>query len=369
MFAEIGPLYGPGTAESGFTTSPQGPADSTYGNGTAATLTITSVSGTTFSFSYNGGAVSTIKFAYNSSASAIQTALNSTAGVSGATVTASQTANTFLLTFPAASSITPSLLTTTVAGTLTTGALMSLADVGAGVWDAMWAKTFAVLAAQDPYAVLQFGNEMYGDWYPYGGPSNTAAMTAAYKDLVTLARQSSATFTFDWGGGAKWKGYDPMTATGGYPGDSYVDYISSDYYDGLAWNDSPSSGHLSGAASWNYAVTNYLTEGLAFAQTHGKPYCLSEWGLGLNVYDPSGGVPVDDPAFIETAYYWMRANAGELGYCTYFEADVNSWPGGLRYSPQSTAVFSNLFGAWAQELAGSTAYRFLTTGTDRYRVK
>jgi hypothetical protein len=360
------PLFGAGTNNSGVTTSPQGPTDSTNGNGTAATLAITSISGSSFSLSYNGGTASTTKFAYNSTAAQIQTALNSTAGVSGASVTASQTAGTFLLTFPTSMNITPSLLTTNVSGSLTTGATMTLTDVAAGVWDAMFGPALAEIASAKPSAIIKIGDEMSGDWFPWCGSTVAIELAAAHQHLVTLARTYSVTFQFDWNGAINFLGYDPMTTSGAYPGDSYVDYISCDYYDGLGWDAVPSSGRLYGAADWNYFAANFAPEGMAFAALHGKPYCLTEWGLGQATY--SNGVE-DDPAWIEAAYYWMRAHAASLGYLVYFQDDESSWPGGLQLNPQSAAVFTNLFGAWAQELAGNTTHRFLTTGINRYRIK
>lgn len=351
-----------GSGGTGLGWSPQGPAD-TLGTGTAATLTISASSGSGYSFSYNGGAASTSTFPYNATAAQITSALNSTAGISGATATLSPNlgtgSNTFLITFPLASAITPSLLTTTVGGNLlTTGATMHLGDVGAGIWNTLFTLTFqAAVNGRNPAVyptVLRMGWEMYGSagfGYPWCTAAQSANHKAAWITLWGLAKAVSSSFLFDWNGGIAYGGYDPMTA-GTYPGDQYVDYISCDVYD--------NNGGLFGQAGWN-AFAPQLAEGVAFAKAHGKPFCIPELGLwASNNY--GGG---DDPAWLEAAYYWLRANISSNGYVMYFNDNNQLGPGGY---VNGATIIQSLFGAWAREAIGQTGYRFLTAGTNRYRA-
>jgi hypothetical protein len=371
MIVELEPLQGPvlGANGSGITTSANGPADNTNGNGYSGTLTITAGSGSGFVFQYNSGAASSSTFAYNSSAATIQTALNSTAGVSGATVTASLTANTFLLTIP---SNNPALLTTTVAGTITAGAMMSLADVAAGVWDLMWTHVANNIAAAaitngNSQVIVQIGNESYASWYPWGGSTCCAHYVAAFEHLSYLFRTTLgySSWLIDWQAG-NYGGYNSLTYSGAQVGDAYFDILSYDYYDTMATADGGPGG--GGAADWTYAAGQYFAPGIAYAKLHGKLYGITEWGLGYAGIDGWG--VGDDPAWIEAAYYWMRANAPMLAYASYFEA-TNAEAGSLQRldgNPQSAAVFQQLFGAWAQQLAGATTHRFVTSGVNRLRI-
>jgi len=353
-------LYGAevGTAQ-GTTASPQGPADSTNGNGTAATLTITASSGSGYTFSYNSGAASSSSFAWNATAAQIQTSLNSTAGVTGALVTASQTSGTFLITFPATSSITSSLLTTTVAGNLRTYALMSLTDVAAGIWDAMFTPAFQTIAGVRPASWLRIGWELYiGSSWPWAYQAVGTQHCAAYQHLVTLARTVSASFQFDWNGAINWSdfgpyGWDPMTTTGVYPGNSYVNAISCDFY------DLPYFGF--GASGWAASLP-LIQQGLAFAQSKGLPFCISEFGCGENWGQ------ADDPGWIEAAYGWARSVAPSLGWINFFQNVAGGNVGSLQNNPQSAAVYTQLFGAWARELQGQSSYRFVTAGSNRLRA-
>ncbi len=236
---------------------------------------------------------------------------------------------------------------------VTTPTTMTLSDVAAGIWDSLFSQTFQTIVAarSSSSAILRIGWELYGNgWYPWNGPALASAHQAAYIHLVTLARSTATTyntahstnfaFQFDWNGGLVYAGYDPMTG-GAWPGASYVDYISGDIYDESS----------SGSAGWTQAVSN-MNEGITLAQTNGKLYSMPEFGLGSNG---------DDPDWLEAAYYWMRANASSLGYVLYF--------GNLSGYPNSQTIISSLYGAWTQQQLGSTTHRYLTTGTNRYRVQ
>ena len=247
----------------------------------------------------------------------------------------------------------------------TTPTTMTMADVASGVWDAMFTTGFTLIAASRPNCILRIGHENYGNgWYPWCGAALSTLHTACFQHLVTLARTVSSSFKFDWNGAQNYTGYDPMTASGAYPGDSYVDYISADWYDGLGFT--AGTWMNGGAAGWNAAVTQYLVEGLAFAIAHGKPFCIPEFGLGQTTYNPSGGLPEDDPNWVKAAYTWMRANEANLGYVLYFQNEGGSNPGSLNLNPQSAAVFAQLFGAWARQNAG-ISNRF-TSANGRSRI-
>lgn len=239
---------------------------------------------------------------------------------------------------------------------------MTLDDVTAGVWDGLWLGGFANIAATYPNAILNLCPEMYGPgWWPHSGIGLGYKNRDAYRHLVTLARSASSTFEFNWNGGFDLHtvhGYGPTDIANFYPGDSYVDYISADVYDTFAGGD--------GVASWATRAPE-LDVGVAFAKTHGKPFCINEWGL-QNIAQTGFGND-DDPAFIQEAYKWCRTNEPYLANVNFFndgpgDSDYSGglWDGGLWNNPQSAATFKALFGSWARQLAGATTHRFVTPG-------
>lgn len=236
--------------------------------------------------------------------------------------------------------------------------LMTLADVTAGVWDTLYAEMFAIIAGAYPTATLRIGNEWYGQgWYPWNGSALGAAGKAAYQHLVTLARTINSTWTYEWMGCldlSRANGYSFADVQSFYPGDSYVDYLSGDIY------DCPQIG-VAGQASWDIRA-GQLAQCVSFAQAHGKPYNITEFGL-QNIAQTGIGND-DDPDFLQAAYHWGREHENSLGWMMYFQnppgVHADSWDGCLQNNPQSEAMFKALFGSWARQLAGETTHRFVT---------
>jgi hypothetical protein len=237
---------------------------------------------------------------------------------------------------------------------------MTLTDVASGVWDTLYTQGLENIAGTLPTATLRIGGEMYGPgWYPWCGVALGSEMQAAYQHLVTLARSINSSFTFEWNGAldlSTVNGYSLANIESLYPGNSYVDYITADVYDTLPGGN--------GVASWASRASE-LAGPLAFAQSQGKPYCLTEFGI--QNYAQTGAGNNDDPAFIQAAYFWGQANQASLGWMSFFNNPPGGygtpWDGCLQDNPQTAAIYSALFGAWAQQLAGTiTAPRFYTPG-------
>jgi hypothetical protein len=230
---------------------------------------------------------------------------------------------------------------------------MTLADVGAGVWDALFTQVFEAVAGTRPDCILRLGWEMYGNggFYPWSGPALASQYRAAWIDLVNCARAVSSSFQFDWNGGVGYNGYSPITG-GAWPGASYVDFITADVYENQG-------GSLNGAANWAVIAAS-LAPGLSFAQSQGKPFCIPEFGL----WPASGSLWGDDPAWIQAAYAWMRANQNALGYVLYFNDPASAHD--LNENPDSAAAFTASFGAWGRQLAGLPG-RFMTVAGVRSR--
>lgn len=240
----------------------------------------------------------------------------------------------------------------------TVNTTMTLTDVAAGLWDSLFNQAIANIASLRPNAIIRIGWEQYGNgWYPWNGAALYSQYTAAYRHLVGLCRAQSAGFTFDWNGNVAYAAYDPTLA---YPGDAWVDYMTTDLYDSF------NPGGAAGFTAYRDAV---LANALAFAVTRGKPFGLSEFGTFVVGFGNGYG---DDPAWLRAVHDWCRQNQAKIAYVLWFNHDggVPSGDGGgsLQRNPQLAAQFRTTFGMWAQQLSGQTTHRFISSGTSRLRV-
>ncbi|WP_335979480.1 glycoside hydrolase family 26 protein [Streptomyces sp. CA2R106] len=199
-----------------------------------------------------------------------------------------------------------------------------LAQAAAGAYDGHYADLARNLRdAGMGNAVLRFGHEFNGNWYPWSplhDPNGTAAgetdFAAAFRHFATAVRSvPGGHFTLVWN---PVPGQDGVDLARCYPGDAYVDHVGVDLYDqdwnaytpgvpptdaqrAQAWQD------LRTAGTWSLdAIT-----GLAAA--HGKPLAVPEWGVWQ---DKAGHGGVDNPYFVQRMYDWM--NAHDVAWNVYF---------------------------------------------------
>jgi hypothetical protein len=181
----------------------------------------------------------------------------------------------------------------------------------------------------------------------------------AFRNIVTSMRSVSANFKFIW---------NPIDSANAacpgdklenfYPGDSYVDMVSLDAYDGIGgetsdtarWTDilnglnaggwtaeKPDS--ISGQSFSGYGL-NWLT---AFGKEHGKEVGLPEWGLNDANTAAGGG---DDTYFMTQMAAWIKANAtGPAIFWNYGDGtlplDIPNYTSGD--TQDATAVFKSAF--------------------------
>jgi hypothetical protein len=184
----------------------------------------------------------------------------------------------------------------------------------------------------------------------------------AYRNIVTSMRSvSGENFKFIWNpivssnvscGDAKIENF--------YPGDSYVDMVALDVYDGIGqtttdtarWNDL-----LNGVngGDWTSVAPNTINgqkfEGYglkwlaAFGKEHSKEIGLPEWGLDATGGQVFGGG--DDPYFMTQMANWIKANAtGPNIFWNYtggtLPLDIPNYTSGG--TPKATAAFKTAFG-------------------------
>jgi hypothetical protein len=184
----------------------------------------------------------------------------------------------------------------------------------------------------------------------------------AYQNIVTSMRSvSGANFKFVWNlldsSNVSCPG---VNLDNFYPGDSYVDVVALDVYDGTGsatssdaarWTDLLNGVNASGyTAATPAAVNGQSFEGYglnwlaAFGKEHSKQISLPEWGLEASGTNGGGG---DDPYFVTQMANWIKANA--TGPTVYWNSGNGTLPldipnyttGGI---PNATAAFKSAFG-------------------------
>jgi hypothetical protein len=161
-------------------------------------------------------------------------------------------------------------------------------------------------------------------WYDCGDPS---AFVGAFQQVVDAFRAvPGSNFTFEWNPDIGDAGCGNLADY--YPGDSYVDFVGLDLYDG-GW--SIYTGIASEFAKWE-SETYGLNWLVTFGAQHAKKVVLPEWGIGWGTCS-AGGAPAigsgnvcggDDPAFIDDVIRWAEQNkVFELNYWDYGTSTVD----------------------------------------------
>ena len=108
------------------------------------------------------------------------------------------------------------------------------AAIAAGTKDAFIRQFAQDIASDDRQVILSYGQEMNGNWYPWGFHNDTAAnYIAAYLHIWNIFQaQQVHNVTWLWGPNIQYSGGPPLSAW--YPGDAYVDWVGLDGYFGYA---------------------------------------------------------------------------------------------------------------------------------------
>ncbi len=193
----------------------------------------------------------------------------------------------------------------------------SAGNILAGRDDAYFRNLGTALSVELPNAIVRIGWEFNGNWYKWGISTykNHAAWAPAqyasvFQHVVTLIRSVSGTsgLKFDWSIGLCQGCANPEPA---YPGDSYIDIISEDFYDNYS--------AATPEAAWSYYTTcSYcLNWQVSFAALHHKLLGFGEWGVGYgggNLNDSQGA------HVLTQTVTWMNAH-GYL-YFDYWNSNV-----------------------------------------------
>ncbi|CAN5401313.1 hypothetical protein BH10PSE17_BH10PSE17_14740 [soil metagenome] len=177
---------------------------------------------------------------------------------------------------------------------------------------------------------VRVGWEFNGDWFPWSAQGKAADYVGAFRRFATKARSLSNRFVIEWcGTSGVYGGLDPETA---YPGDDYVDIISSDWY----VKSSDFSGNAMTGFNWGKTQNKGLLWLVAFAAAHGKPYAIAEWGVSA---DAAG----DDPGgAIVNAFTDFFRTYPDCAYQAYWNNNA-AFPGVLANKPAAAAAYKTVF--------------------------
>lgn len=151
---------------------------------------------------------------------------------------------------------------------------------------------------------VRTGWEFNGSWMPWAAAGREAAFIGAYQKFVTVFRNVSNRFKFEWTPNIGDVGMNPEMA---YPGNNFVDIIGMDFYYHPQWLSSDPN------VAWNYMVEQRfgLQWHQTFAKARGKPTAYSEWGVALDTSGP----------YIAHAAEWFRKNP--TFYHSYWNSDAD----------------------------------------------
>jgi len=188
-----------------------------------------------------------------------------------------------------------------------------------GEYDDLWSRSLNAIktkwyACSRGTCYIRFAHEMSGNWYPWGVPADQVEnFKIGWRRYRGLQQQifPAAKLVFGTNTDTSF-GYDWRTL---WPGDQYVDVYGTDWY----------------ASFYKLSIINgqqYAGDGgplsleghRQFAQDHGVPFCIPEWGV---MNGPAG--TGDDPSYIQYVHDFCVSNggtgAGNVLYECYFNID------------------------------------------------
>ncbi|MEP6560296.1 MAG: hypothetical protein ABJD68_04360, partial [Nakamurella sp.] len=221
------------------------------------------------------------------------------------------------------------------------------AQAASGGMDATWSailnKGKQVMTGNraDNVMYIRFAHEMNGNWYTHSvKAADIANFKAAWIRFYNLKQAifPQAKLVFGTNGNTSGQSYDWRSL---WPGDRYVDVYSTDWYS----NHWKMSGNSTGVKVDSYGAPVGLESHRAFAQAHGVPLAISEWGDNWN---ETG----DSPAYIQDMHNFFVANGGTGAGKVLYEDLFNNIQGDHQFdlfpksaskSPLASAKYAELW--------------------------
>ena len=216
----------------------------------------------------------------------------------------------------------------------------TMAGCASGAYDSKWKQFGTNIAAAGlaSTTIIRLGWEFNGDWYKWAATDPTTFVNC-WRHVVTAAESTAPALRWDWtvNRGTSQALSDPRAA---YPGDQYVDVVGVDSYD--MWpgvlTEADWQKHYSGA--WGLKFWS------DFAQQHGKPVSVPEWGV-IPGTSNAGGNGGDNPFYVQKMVEWFRSLGSHLAYEAYYD-DPGSYCASSIFSPvqnpKASAAYQQQYG-------------------------
>jgi hypothetical protein len=215
----------------------------------------------------------------------------------------------------------------------------SLAEGASGAYDGHYTQLAENLKSRGLVnSIIRFGWEFGGTWEGnlWGVRSSTDATNFAwmFRKATIAMKAVCPTLKMDWNSVLD-ATIDPSLA---YPGDAYVDYITFDHYDTdwVTGGMTPQQAWTHWRSGLKYGIDWWLN----FADDHGKPWGVPEWGL-VHSADQSGHGNGDNPIFIDQMADLFQE--GDCAFQAYFQYNASDGRHHLDLFPQSKARYQERF--------------------------
>ena len=232
--------------------------------------------------------------------------------------------------------------------TIGSTSLSAVANGSADSYFKTFAKNLAALGRGN--SDLRVGWEFNGSWYGWSAFS-PATYLAAFRRVANILHAALPNATIDWNG--NWGGsqckHDPFTEL--YPGNSYVDVVSLDAYDG-GWVAANTAAKFQNWQNYSHSLQAWYN----FAVNHGKKFAMAEWGLVKNGEK-------DNPVFIKGMYDFFAAHASHIAYESYFDSTGSALWSPNEY-PKSAGEYRSLWSSSAAAAATKAAPRMTASVSD-----
>ena len=180
----------------------------------------------------------------------------------------------------------------------------ALSEVASGAHDASFLKVGEAFVANGwGTAVIRLGWEFNGSWMPWAAGQDRSGYVAAFRHVVGVMRSIPGSgFTFDWC--CAWgPAQTPPDAV--YPGDDVADIIGMDIYSRYYDPADADRAHAWATSLTSVYGLNWL---VSFAQAHGKPISIPEWGTGEWFVNDGGTGGGDNSLFVTNMANFLKAN-------------------------------------------------------------
>ena len=229
------------------------------------------------------------------------------------------------------------------------GAIFSGESWGAaasGAYDSRWVtalkKANSLRVGKPGIMYLRFAHEFNGTWYDWsvrsGQEANFRAAWRRFHGLFKTHCDARHKLVYS----PNWDNVNGVNMPACWPGDEYVDVVSPDYYNQWPYNNT-TSGWWSTMNTGTVTDPKGMEKWRQFAQAHGKPMGVSEWGdKAFDGGSGSGGG--DSPNFMTNMWNWFNdhkpakgvaAGPGQMQYDIYFNVE-NFGSGQFRIYPETS---------------------------------